>query len=133
MFEQFKINIDRLRGGKIEKIKGPFPPDFLDVEEDELKFRSPVEVEGECYITEEDLIVHLTASTVALMPCKICNEMSEVKISTTDFYDNIPLNDLTNYDFGLALREALLIEVPGITECNGGHCPSRESLKQFLE
>ena len=134
MTEAFKIYIDRLKGGLVQRIEGAFDTGFLEIAEEELRFPHPVTVKGEAYLTEEHLVVHLSASTMAEMPCSVCNEMIKTPLTVGHFYHTEPLSDIRGalYDFGQALREALLIELPLTVECNKGRCPSRESIAPYL-
>ena len=99
MLEEFKILIDRLKGGQVQKIAGVFNPAFLEVDEPELQFRSPVSVKGEAYVTDADLILHLKASTVAKMPCAICNQMIETEIKIENFYHAEPIEEIPSAYF----------------------------------
>jgi hypothetical protein len=130
----FKIWIDRLSDGQIQKIKSLFPPAFLDVDEKELKFPFPVEVSGEAYLADMHLLLRLKASTRAVMPCIICNKMIETELKIVDFYHTEPLSDIRDaiFDFSDVLREALLSELPKYVECCSGNCPQREAIAPFL-
>ena len=134
MTEAFKIYIDRLKGGLVQRIEGAFDNGFLEIDEEELRFPNPVTVKGEAYLTDEHLVIHLSASTSAEMPCSICNEMIKTPLTVGNFYHTEPLLEIQGalYDFGQALREALLIELPRTIECNQGHCPAREALEPFM-
>ena len=134
MTEDFKIYIDRLKGGQVQKIEGSFSPSFLEVDEEELQFDQPVIVKGEAYLTDDHLIIHLSAATMAEMPCSVCNKMIKTPLSVGNFYHTEPLTEIPDaiYDFGLALREALLIELPRTVECNNGKCAGRETIAPYL-
>ena len=133
MKESFQILVDRLKGGGTQKIDESFSPAFLQIEEKELRFDAPVAVKGEAYLTENELILHLRASTEAAMPCAICNKMIRTKLKIDDFYHAEPLKDIPGaiFDYREALREGLLIEVPQFVEC-GGKCPERPSITPYL-
>ena len=134
MIEEFKIYIDRLNDGDTQEIEGAFDPALLEIDEKELQFHHPVSVKAEAYVTEEDLIIRVSASTAAMMPCAICNELTTTPLSCVNFYVTEPLSEIKGavYNFGLALREGLLTELPHKVECNQGHCPSRKVLEQYL-
>jgi uncharacterized metal-binding protein YceD (DUF177 family) len=134
IMEEFKIYIDRLKGGQTAQIEGSFDPSFLEIQEPELRFHTPVKVQGEAYLTDDHLVLHMTASTIAEMPCAICNEMIRTKLAIKDFYHTEGLSEIPSavFDISAPLREALLIELPRTVECNEGHCPSREVLKPFM-
>jgi hypothetical protein len=79
-------------------------------------------------------VIHLSAITTAKMPCSMCNQMIQTPLTIGNFYHAEPLVDIPDaiYDFKMALREALLIELPQRVECNNGHCPSRTILAPYL-
>ncbi len=134
MTDAFKVYIDRLKSGEVQKIEGSFVPSFLELDEDELHFKAPIELRGEAYIAEDHLVIHLHAKTFIEMPCAVCNEMIQVPLTSGNFYHTEPLADIPSalYDFGLAVREALLIELPRTAECNGGKCPARETIAPYM-
>ena len=133
--DAFNIYIDRLRNGKNHRIDGNFPPSFLEVEEDSLRFEKPVTVKGEAYIAEDDLVLHLTVKAEASMPCSMCNEMTPIKVSLESFYEAIPLSEVKGaiYDFRECLREEILLQIPHSVECRGGDCPARKEMTQYLK
>ena len=134
MAEEFKIYIDRLKGGHVQRIQESFNPEFLEVDEEELQFDEPVTVQGEAYLTDDHLVIHLVAAALAEMPCSVCNKMIKTPLTVGNFYHAEPLAEIRDaiYDFSWALREALLIELPKTVECNKGRCPSREVLAPYL-
>ena len=134
MSNPFQIWIDRLKNGQKQLIKESITPGFLDINEEELVFDCPVKVNGQAYLTESELILQLSASTIAKMPCAICNQMMEFHLSITNFYHAEPISDIPSgiYSFEEPLREALLIELPKYVECSNGKCPGRDKLTPFL-
>jgi len=133
--DAFKVYIDRLHNGKTQKVKGRFPPEFLDVDEESLRFEKPVAVNGEAYIAEEDLILHFAIKAEALMPCSICNDMTPIEISLPSFYEAVPLTEIKGalYDFRDCLREEILLQIPHTVECHGGKCPERKGMEPYLK
>ena len=134
MEEKFTIWIDRLGEDKIQKINGSFSPIFLGIEENELEFRSPVQVQGKAYLADEELIIQLSASTKATLPCGICNKMTDCKLEITNFYHAQPIGEIKGglFDFSEPLREALLLELPNYVECTEGNCPARATMTPYL-
>ncbi len=131
--EAFHVFTDRLRNGETHRVEGSFAPTFLDVAERELQFRGKVRVRSEVYLADDHLVVCVTASTEAHMPCAVCNEMIGVPLAVDHFYQTTPLSEVsTEYDFSGDVREALLLELPRTIECNGGRCPQRENLAPYL-
>ena len=133
--ERFKIYVEQLRSGNTENIQEVFTSDFLDVKEKDLSFSKPITVQGQAYLADEELILHLDIQATATLPCAICNDPAEVPISVKDFYHAVPLDDIKGavYDFREILRETILLEVPNITECHQGKCPQRQPLKKYFK
>jgi uncharacterized metal-binding protein YceD (DUF177 family) len=133
MSDPFIICIDRLKNGAVQKLDSVFPSDFIDVDEPDLHFHDAVQVKGEAYLTDDDLVLHFSASTIARMKCCVCNQTVPFTISVKGFYHTAPLSEIRDplFDFRSVLREALLIELPKVTECKG-NCPERESMRPYL-
>ncbi len=132
--EKFKIYIDRLKNGHVEKIRETVSSAFLDIHEEELSFPQDVEVAGEIYLADEHLVGHFFLQTAALIPCSICNEPVKIPIVIEDAYITVELAEVHTaiYDLSDELREAILLQVPLFSECNEGKCPVREQIKGFL-
>lgn len=132
--QQCLICIDRLKNGQTLKISESIDPAFLKIEEEELKFNFPVEVQGEAYVSEGELICRFKASTVAMMPCVICNQLIKIDLVLGAFYHAQPINEIPGavFDYQDALREALLIEIPRYVECNAGKCPERSVIAPYM-
>jgi uncharacterized metal-binding protein YceD (DUF177 family) len=130
----FKIYVDRLKNGQLEKIDETFSPEFLDVNEKALFFEDPVHVEGEAYIAEGDLILNLSISTEAKMPCKICNELVKAPIRLQQMYQTEPLEEIKRGVFSMVnlIREAILLETPSFVECGNGQCAHRKEVEKYL-
>lgn len=128
------IYVDRLKSGSETTINCVLPASFMEVEEAELKFKKDIVIEGRAYASGDHLIVHFDALTYAFMPCSICNEDVEVKIQLNKYIHTVPLEEIKGsvYNGGPALREALLLEVPKLAECQG-ECPQRKQLQTFLK
>lgn len=134
MDEPFKIYIDRLRGGANQVIDAELDPSFLEVDEPDLSFPEPVQLNGDAYLTDEHLIIHLKALTRARRLCAICNQPTLIDVAAHNFYHTEMIQDIPSavFDFREVLREALLIEIPLIVECNKGKCPERASIAPFM-
>jgi uncharacterized metal-binding protein YceD (DUF177 family) len=134
MQELFKIWVDRLREGSVQKIDGSFSPSFLEIEEKDLQLRTPVEVLGKAYLAEDHLVIQINAKTKAHVPCAICNEMMEMELKVDNFYQALGVDEIPggSFDFSAPLREALLIELPHYFECCEGNCPERKTLAPYL-
>ncbi len=134
MDDCFKIYIEQLRDGQSEKICETFSAELLDVDEVELTFDTEVKVEGEAYLTEEMLLLHLTIHTSFLMPCAICNANVRRKIEIKGLYHPQPLAEIKSsvFNFKSLLRELILLEVPQFAECEG-KCPKREEIAHYFK
>jgi uncharacterized metal-binding protein YceD (DUF177 family) len=132
--EKFKIYIDRLKNGHVEKFKETVPSDFLDVEEEELSFPKSLEVNGEAYLADDHLVTHFSVHTSVKIPCSICNESVEIPISIQNAYSTISLEEIPSaiYDLTPEIREMTLLQIPLYTECQQGKCPERDQIKKFL-
>lgn len=129
-----KIYVEQLRGGKEQDLSEALSPDFLRVSEPELSFEHPVMIEGRAYLAEHDLIVQLEITTKARIPCRVCNEFFDYDIEVEGLVHVEPLTGLKRgfFDMSEILRESILLEVPPIAECHGGHCPARKELEKRL-
>ena len=135
MDSEFKIYVDRLRDGKVEKIDLSFLPDFLDVIEQDLSFNTDVQVQGEVYIANDELVFHLDIGTKGVIPCSICNEPVEVGIYVKGLYHLESLQNVKAgiFDMKSLIRENVLLETPAFAECHQGNCPKRREFKKYLK
>jgi hypothetical protein len=129
-----EIYVDRLKEGRVEKIQQRLEPEFLQIDDPDLAFKEPVEIEGEVYIAQTDLVLRLQLKSSCRMPCSICNENITVPLFVPSGYHAISLDEVKGaiYDAGELIRQALLLEIPSFTECQGGRCPQREQVDAFL-
>ena len=134
MSDAFMIYLDRLKDETVQKISLELSPEFFDVNEPDLIFQDPTQVNGEAYLAEDDLVLHLTASTTARMPCSICNKMTSIPLAIKGFYHTESISSLKTaiYDLRPPLREALLLELPKSAECPGG-CKERGDIAPYLQ
>ncbi|MCB1107415.1 MAG: hypothetical protein KDK76_04890 [Chlamydiia bacterium] len=129
-----KIYIDRLSNERTEKIEESLSPEFMDVREKDLQFKSPVSIKGKAYLAENHLVIQLSVETNAHIPCLICDEWVEKKLTIKTFYHTEELENIKGqvYDYTNPLREAILLEVPSYVECME-NCPKRGELKNYLQ
>ena len=134
MNERFKIYVDRLTHGEVEKVTEAFSPDFLGIEENDLVFGDPVNVSGEAYTVGDRLILHLTLGTIGKVPCSICNEPVNVDIKIEGLYHDEPLENIKTgvFDYSEVLRGAILLQTPDFAECHQGNCPERNEKEKFF-
>ncbi len=132
--EKFKIYIDRLKNGHVEKFKETVEPGFLEINESELSFPDSVQVSGEAYLADDHLVAHLSICTSARLPCSICNKPVHIPISIQNAYSTISLEEVRSaiYDLTNEIRETTLLQIPLFAECNNGKCPDRDQIKKFL-
>jgi len=131
----FLVYVDQLRDGHAESIDYTVDPAFIEVEESALRFLSPVCFRGEAYLAHEELILDLKVETEAQIPCRICNEWVAVPIKEPRLLHVEPISSLKrgHVDLRPILREALLLQVPHVVECNDGVCPQRKEIQSFLK
>jgi uncharacterized metal-binding protein YceD (DUF177 family) len=110
-------------------------PSFLLIDEKELQFHAPVIVKGKTYLTNDHLILQLSATTEASMPCVICNDFFPFPITIDNFTHAEPIEEIEYhiFDFADLLREAILLQIPAFVECHEGSCPERASVACFLK
>lgn len=132
--EAYKIYVDRLHSGNVEPIREIFDPAFLEQNTEELAYTKNIEVNGEAYVAENELIIHLDIHTVASVPCKICNQPIEIPVDLRGVYLVESLDNVKSgvFNFKELLREAILLEAPQFTECSNGKCPERDTITNFL-
>ena len=135
MSPQLKIYIDRLKDGHAEKIDETINSEILAVQEEHLSFLGQISIAGQAYLAEDHLIINSKISSVALIPCSICNKPVEVPIVLENFYFTIPLNELNSSVFDLTdeVREAILLQLPAFAECLEGRCPERTEIQEYLK
>lgn len=134
MDDIFKIYVDQLRNGHVEEISEVCPPDFLEINENELHFIAPVRFTGEAYLADINLVIQLAVTAEAVMPCLVCNDMVKVPIHIDPLYHMEPLKDIKTgiFHFKEILRDAIILEVPPYAECEQGHCPHRNEIAKYL-
>lgn len=135
MDDFFKIYVDQLRDGHTEEIHESFAQDFIDVQEERLSYPSPVKVDGEAYLAQDSLVLHLDIATEAVLLCSICNEPVSVNVMVKGFYHTEPLAQIKTgiYNYQNLLREMVLLETPGYMECHQGNCPHRKDIEKYLK
>lgn len=134
MDDAFKIYVEQLREGHIEKIEEKLSPEFLDVHDRDLDYSDPVSITGEAYLAENELIINLDIFTQAILPCVICMEPVKVDVKVQGHYYAIQLVQIKGgiFNFKNMLREVIILETPAFTECQGD-CPRRKEVAKFLK
>ena len=108
--------------------------DFLNIDESELHFGPQVDIRGEAYVVEDQLILHLDLIVPVVSICTICSGDAALTIDINNLYhiEDIKKLKTTIFDFSSVLRQEILLEVPRYAECRGGNCPDREAMKGYL-
>lgn len=129
------IYVDQLREGHVEQIDTTVEPAILDVNEEDLHFNQPVNIQGEAYLAENMLVLHLDLFTTATIPCAICNRLVESEIKILGFYHAVPLQEIKSkvYDMHHIIRETILLETPTFVECDPKGCPERKDLEKYFK
>lgn len=135
MEDAFKIYVEQLRKGQVEKLEESFSPDFVDVQEKELAFPEPIHLKGKAYLVDEELVLHIDVAFVVQLPCVICNQPVRQAIAIKGHYHHVPLEEVRGgiYNFREDLRELILLEVPHFLECEEGNCPERKVIAKYLK
>lgn len=135
MKEIFKIYIDRLKGGKRAEILESVLPDFMEIHESDLAFRSPISLKGEAIVTDGTFFLELEIKTEALIPCAICNSEVIFNITIPKLYHAVNVEEIKGaiFNFKELVREHILLELPPIAECQNGCCPERKSMAKFMK
>lgn len=135
MNDLFNIYIERLRGGDTQTLTEEAPSTFLDVHEKDLSFKDSVTFKGKAYLANDMVIIQLDAIANAIIPCRICNEPTSIKVHLNNFYHAEPIANIKSrvFNFKDLLREAILLEVPHYVECNEGQCPQRAIISKYLK
>src|SRR5580700_1329617 len=112
--DYFKIYVNRLKDGQAQKHDETIPPDFIDVQEESLKFREPIHIAGTTYLADDHLVTHLEIDAAAFIPCSICNEPVRISLVIKDLYLSKPLAEIKGaiYDLIEDIRESILLQVP---------------------
>ncbi|MCH9611296.1 MAG: hypothetical protein S4CHLAM81_07690 [Chlamydiales bacterium] len=133
MDDCFKIFVERLRDDGPETLEESLAPDFMQIEEEELAFEHPVQLSGLATVIDDALVISVSLSTKAKLPCSICNELCEVDLEIGRFEHTESVDEVKSgvYNMAPVLREALLLELPAKAECHGA-CPDRERIKKYL-
>ncbi len=134
MIDIFKINIDVLSKGKTEEIDISVPCNILDTQELDLHFRGNLDIQGEAYVVDQQLVLHVDVSAHALISCSICNGDAEVSIKLPNFYHVEDIEGIKSsfLDYHTLLRDEIVLQIPQFEECNNGKCPERRAITQYL-
>lgn len=134
MEDAFKIYVEQLRDGHIEKLNESYEPAFLGIEEKDVSFMDPVLVKGEAYLAEDELILQLNIETQVILPCVVCNDRVKVPLAIHNAIQAVPLSEVKGGVLNIKelLREVILLDTPVFAECEG-KCPHRNEISQYLK
>lgn len=132
--DRFKIYVHRLKEGESEVISETFDPSFLQVDEKELKFEAPIEVNGTAYVSNNNFLLTMTVCTDVILPCVICNEQTKIALKAEQLVHDQTMEELKSgiFHMGEMIRQGLLLELPLTAECRDGKCPEREHLTKYF-
>jgi len=99
----------------------------------DLLFRTPVRIEGRLYAAESHFVLELTLETTVELPCVVCNAWvaCPLIIKGVRVIREGSLFPKGYWEISGDVREALVVEVPRLAECEGS-CPRREELNKYL-
>lgn len=134
MEDDLIIYFDRLQNGHHEQFTGEHSSSFLEVNEPELVFAPTLTITYTAYLANHELLLHLSVSTTAWIPCSICNEQVAVPLSLGPTYTTIPLSSFSGATLDLReeIREFILLQTPRFAECQNGCCPQRKVLNKYF-
>ena len=134
MNEFLRIYVDRLKDGHKEIIQEEFSSSLICVNDKDLRFVGPIFIDGEVYLVDNELVLHLSVKATAVLSCTVCNQEVVHNIAVLDSYQNVQVEAIKGavFDMTELLREMILLEVPAFIECDGA-CPGREEINKFLK
>lgn len=134
MENNLHIFIDRLKNEKEEKIISLLSIEDLDIKnENEIFFKSPIELKAKVYLANEELIINLNLKFRIKMPCKICNEFTEQEIKVKNLYITESLENIkTFFDLKNEIKNVCFLQIPTYVECLNS-CPKRHGIKNYFK
>lgn len=134
MDDTFRINVLQLKEGKTKAISEECTPEELGLNESETLFKRPVSIEGEGYLADGELVLHLRLKALACLPCSVCNELTDVRIDVDNVYICTPLDEIKGgvFDMRGPICDELMLALPQFTEC-GGRCPLRGEMQGYMK
>ena len=135
MKQKVAIFIERLREGKVQTIDETLDPAFLDIDEKDIGFKSPIVLSGEAYLAEDWLIVRLKIETQATLVCAVCNDSFPFHLHIDDLTHQEPLENIrdSTYDLLPLIRETILLEVPFYPQCGFSECKNRKEIEKYIK
>lgn len=130
------VRLDAIREGRQLQIQEKVSADFMEIDSEDLAFRSEIEVKGVAYLASQELVLRVSATTKAQLPCVVCNRMVEVPVIVEELYHVVPCGKVRNgiFDYSPLIRENLILTAPKFAECTGeGCCPEREVISRYLQ
>lgn len=133
--DNFTIYVDRLADGAVEAFDFEVPADFLEVNEPDLSYLSPVKIQGEAYTAEAELVLCIDMSVTAQRPCTLCSDPVKVPIEINHAYFAEPLETMKSglFNFKELVRETILLETPSFVKCGGQECKRKAELTKYLK
>ncbi len=135
MHDQLTIFTERLCPGRPEKNDLTLPPEFLGLGEEDIRFSSPLTLQGEMCRMDDLILITLAAQMTIEMPCSICNTLTTLPLQNKNILLSIPLSDVPagSFNYTDLLREEVIMSLPQFIECHEGACPKRKEVQSFLK
>jgi len=132
--DSFTVYIDRLADGSVESLDLALPADFLEVNDGDLSYQSPIQLKGQVYVAETDLVMCFDIKALANMRCTLCNEPVTVPIDLKKIYFAESLETMKSglFSFKELVRETILIETPRFVKCGGKDCKQKNQFTKYL-
>jgi hypothetical protein len=133
----FRIYLDRLKplGSAVEEFDETVPPEFIGVDDRELRFEAPVHFSGKAYLAGKNCIIQVSVETEASQPCPICGAWGRTPIQLRQV--TIPVEEEHIHggvlDLRGPLREEIVMAVPQFVECRPEGCPERAEIARYLK
>jgi len=132
--DALKVYIDRLRGGTTERFDLQVDAVELGLVDGQWSFKDSVSIDGQVYLANGELIVQMDLSAGLTMPCKVCNEGTDVEIKLAKLYHVQSVREIPSgvLDLSDLIREQILLEAPQFAECGEGSCPTRAEISKYM-
>lgn len=133
--EWAKFYLVDLQDGQKRSFDHMVDPEFLDINEADVRFREPFRVAGCVYQTDGMLLVEFSAEPRVELRCRVCNEWAPTPLKVVRAVLAVEMEELDQASGMVNLcpwiREAIVVEIPSYGECEGG-CSLREQLGHYF-
>ncbi len=135
MKEKLNVYPDRIKDGNTDEIAHELESSFMDVHENEMRFKDPIFIEGEAYVTDDWLIVSLSIQTQVQLICSVCNTDFSFDIDIQNMMHEEPLENIRDGSFDIlpVVRDNILLAVPFYPQCGITTCLRRAEIEPYLK